>query len=848
MGNEKPYKKQRLYQKTRQIRVLVVLLLSVIAILLFYPTSLSAVVKESNYAIHKRQDFNQSQFYPIKQTVNPNLYQPLGKWVGRLLLPNQQQIQPGSDWVWLEVQHAPPEAQNLVGKFIRLEWQNKPQLQSYVQAVQQNISFTNGTRESQAKGIIHPYRLDGRVQVGPLQSLAGARPNDDVIVTLDDAQLLGGSSQPRLQIAQEPVMVTGRFYGLVKILNPEPTSSQYPAPATCPGTLPCPSDYFRVRHYNSASGNFDGVEETIRIPQQVADTRNIPPSTPRQIEKSPAGSAGWYIYGAKNTQGIFTVQAIVPRSLLQLQPQYVILGEQAGLVYIRDHNWQIKPQDKGTIRTVLLDPSTSQPQVATSHWQVGERAILLHNFGGIGGRKTEGSAAFTITGHFAFGIAQVVRDPITKELQFAIEYQQIYANNADGIISGRHSWADFMGNLQWGWAATRPISDVLIKFPPVTQDYDFDGFKLSPLTEFQRQLQIMMARYRTGDGTGSATVSPATSCVQDASQALYTAIQIITGQVASNPAIQQWLSNHPNDPQTLRFAQLVSLGSSLKRQLTPLGIVRADWQSNADYLMGIDYANKPFRDGVPPSVADRSFWAALTSWRTMVPRQAHDELASLFLRHGAKLWFLRTNQIGGENPDIAPIAPTLGLGEITIPFTNIAPIPIFLNRILASLVIPEMRDWLIVGITVLIYCAISIPLGLRSGFLFWSFSPSKPFYQLAIILRTMIFPALTEELIFRILPLPHPLEVINWYGWILWAGLILLLFVLYHPLNAKTFYHAGFPTFFHPMFLTLTGLLGFSCTIVYGLTGSLWAIVFIHWIVVSVWLLALGGGQKVISH
>jgi predicted Abi (CAAX) family protease len=76
MGNKKPYKKQRLSQK-RQIRVLVVLLLSAIAISLFYSTSLSAVVKESNYAIHKRQDFNQSKFYPIKQTVNPNLYQPL---------------------------------------------------------------------------------------------------------------------------------------------------------------------------------------------------------------------------------------------------------------------------------------------------------------------------------------------------------------------------------------------------------------------------------------------------------------------------------------------------------------------------------------------------------------------------------------------------------------------------------------------------------------------------------------------------------------------------------------------------------------------------------------------------
>ncbi|MBD2344211.1 CPBP family glutamic-type intramembrane protease [Anabaena subtropica] len=838
MQNEKLPSKQRSRQKFKlRIGIFVVLLLlSAIAVLLFYPRSptleSSPSQPESNYAIHKRQEFNQSQFYPTSQTPNPELYQPVGKWVGRLLLPHQQQTQPGVDWVWMEVQHAPPEGQNLVGKIIRLQWQDKPEVKSYVQAVQRNISFTDTTRESQAQGIIHPSRLDGRLLVGPLQSLAGARPNDDVIVTLDDADLVGGN-QPYLQIAHEPVIATGRFYGLVKILNP--------APPVCPGNPPCGSDFFRVRHYSSASRDFDGVEETIRIPQQVFDTRNIPPSTPREIEKSPAGQAGWYIYGAKDTQGIFVVQGIKPRSLLQLQPQHLILGTEAGLNYIRLQNWRIRPQDKGTVRTVLLDPTTSQPQVAASTWQEGDRAILLHNFGGIGGQKSEGSTAYTITGHFAFGLAQVVRDPITKELQFAIEYQQIYANNADGIIAGRHSWADYMGNLQWGWAATRPTSDVLIKFAPVTQDYDFGGIKLSPLTELQRQLQVMMARYRTGDGTGSATVTPATSCVQDASQALYSAIQVITQQVATTPAIQQWLSNHGNDPQTLRFRQLVRLSSSLQQRLTPLGIVRADWQSNADYLMGTGNGQEPFRDG--------SNWAALTTWRTMVPRQAHDELAALFLRHGGKLWFLRTNQIGGENPEIAPVAPTLALGEITIPSTNIAPIPIIVNRLLGSLVLPRAKDWLVVGITVLIYSAIALPLGLRSGFLSWSFASTKPFQQLGIILRTIISPAIAEELVFRVLLLPHPIEVINLYRWALWAGFILLLFILYHPLNAKTFYRVGFPTFFHPMFLTLTGLLGLCCTIAYAITGSLWAIVFIHWIVVLVWLLGLGGRKKLsISH
>lgn len=74
---------------------------------------------------------------------------------------------------------------------------------------------------------------------------------------------------------------------------------------------------------------------------------------------------------------------------------------------------------------------------------------------------------------------------------------------------------------------------------------------------------------------------------------------------------------------------------------------------------------------------------------------------------------------------------------------------------------PNVRHWLIVGVIVLIYSAIALPLGLGSGFLSWSFTPSKPLYQLAIILRTLIFPALTEEIAFRVLPLPHSLEVIS---------------------------------------------------------------------------------------
>ncbi|MEM7553581.1 MAG: CPBP family glutamic-type intramembrane protease [Cyanobacteria bacterium P01_A01_bin.84] len=813
-------------------------LLSIIIIISFIIyLQLPLLAKPANYSIHSRQDFNQPQLYPITQPVLSNSYLPIDNWVGRLILPSQKDIVPGADWVWIEIQHAPLEAQSLVGKVVRLQWKNQPRLQSYVQAVKRDVKFTSATKESQNQGLIHPSRLNNRLQVGPLHSLAGSRPNDDVIVTLDNVDFSERKNGVTvLKIDSEPVLATGRFYGLVKINGTEKSSKKYPVPKTCFGKSPCPAEYFRVTHYNQVSGKFDGESETIRIPRQVYDTRGIPPSTPNKLESSPEGKEGWYIYGAKDINGIFIVQALAPRRLFQLQPEKVFLGEEAGLTYIKHKYWQISDRDRGRINKILIDTTAKNQNLAVSAWKEGDKAIVLNLFGGIGGKKAEPlGVVSTVTGHFAFGTAEVIKNPLTNNLKFDIKYQQIYANNPEGIISGIHTWADYMGNLRWGWMYTRPVTDIIIKFDPVTQDYNFDGIKLSPLTEFQYQLKIMMARYRVGDGTGNATVSPAASCVQDSAQALYSTIQNVKKQVNSNPGIQSWLKKHPQDNQTRRFQKLVSLGQELEKQLLPLGIIRADWQSSAGTLAGIS-GKSPFRDN--------SIWAAITSWRTMMPRQAQDEFATIFLRHGAKLWFLQTYQVGGKNSEIAPLAPTPLLGQIKLPFTNIPILTIIISRILAAIALPKLSDWLTGAGILFAYGAIALPLGLNSRFLqlqIWSVSWIRHLFK---ALQLFIMPAFVEELIFRVLLLPHPTEAIPWYQWSLWANFILFLFILYHPLNAKTFYKQGYPTFFDPIFLILVGLLGIACTLTYALTGSLWLIVLIHWIVVTVWLQILAGMTK----
>jgi len=756
------------------------------------------------------------------------LYQPVGEWTGRLILPTrrQQATYPG-DWVWLEVQHAP--VAKLAGEVVRLTWSPRSNVQTYVQRVTRDLRFTAATQQSRNRGNIHPDRLNYRNAVGPLQSLAGARPRDSVTVLLDRPQFVNQRGQPVLTIDRDPIQVTGQFYGLVKVLKPIDRS---PLPSACPGASPCGSEFFQVQHFRAASGEFDGEIETIRIPQLPPAGNGIFPSTPRQLEASPAGQAGWYIFGDRDSTGTVVVQAIAPRSLLQLQAEQVILGEAESLSYLRDHLWA--NLEKGAVHTTILDPMATDAEQARSSWTEGTRALVLHVFGGIGGEKAEPlGVPNTITGHFAYGVAQVVRDPLSQQLQWAIEYEQVYAHNPNGIISGRTRWPNYVGNLERGWLGTRPVADILIRFDPVLQDYEFDGVTLSPLSEFLTQLQIMMARYRVGDGTGSATVTPATSCIQDSSQALYAAIAHLKQQAAA-PQIQTWLQTHPDAEQTQRFRQLVALGNALEANLTPLGIVRADWKSSA--IAGVEAA--PFRDP--------SLWAGLTTWRTMTPRQAQDELAMQFLRQGAALWILRTNQVGGWDDSIAPLAPTPLLGQITIPHTRVSPATTLLNRLLASLSLPSWRDSLVVAIALVLYAAIALPIGLRTSFLRGESAALGIVSVLLLSLRVLLAPALVEELVFRVLLLPHPSTVIRWGNWIGWAIASLGLFLLYHPLNAKTLYRAGDPTFTHPTFLGLAALLGLICTIAYAITGSLLAIVMIHWAIVSVWLLRFGGLTKLL--
>jgi predicted Abi (CAAX) family protease len=167
------------------------------------------------------------------------------------------------------------------------------------------------------------------------------------------------------------------------------------------------------------------------------------------------------------------------------------------------------------------------------------------------------------------------------------------------------------------------------------------------------------------------------------------------------------------------------------------------------------------------------------------------------------------------------------------------------NRLITASSLPQLQDWLTGIIALGIYGAIALPIGFKSGFL--NFNPfwGEPKAALLDSLKLLILPGFIEEVIFRVFLIPHPLEMVSSQSWLIAVMISLFLFVIAHPINAIFFYKAANPTFLQPIFLLLAGLLGLVCTIVYQLTGSLWVIMLLHWVIVMIWWFTLDAAVRV---
>jgi predicted Abi (CAAX) family protease len=729
--------------------------------------------------------WNRPDTYPLSLRPAPDRYLPSAEWLGRLILPSAAETSatPG-DWVWIELEQAPPDQQAWIGSRRRLRWAQNPELQRVVDAVTVDIRFGENARKVEAGFNVVPSRLNGRNQVGPLQSLAGARPVDDVTVALYSVALDAGD----LRIGRPPVQITGRWQGLVQLLE---------APAAPNDTG---SDLVRVRHLDPVTGRFDGPEERIRFPQLPPDRFGRMAFNLPGLLESPLNQLGWQIQGAPASDGVFTVQALQPREITALTPQRQRNGTAASLNHIRVANWSPAESQPGSLHTTSLVPDGAVPP----GWAVGERALLIHLFGGIGGTDAEPSPAWTTTGHFSFGEAEVVRDVLSGEPRLAIRYHQIYANNPNGIVSGSQHWSAYAGNLQRGWLGSRPFSDLLVPMEPRVLD------------ALALQAEILAARYRSGDGGGVAMVTAATSCVQDSSQALWIAIQQLRQGAVFNdltPADQR---------------RLAKLGTALDRWLTPFGRPRPDWRHNA--ARTLDGGSGGFE-------SSQKLSDVLLSWNSMLPRRAHDAMAADIARAGLPLWLIRTNQIPSAAPRMLPVAPTALLGHLPVIGTVV-------NRILTCLLPPLQPGDLLRSLAILaIYGALALGLGFGSGFLSlpWSWPPLGQ--VVPRVAGLLVMPALVEELLFRVCLIPQRIEGFPWQSQLAWIALSLGLFVLYHPVAARLWYPQARRLFDEPSFLLQATLLGLACSLAFVTTGSLWPPVLIHWLAVAIWLEPLRGRE-----
>jgi predicted Abi (CAAX) family protease len=412
------------------------------------------------------------------------------------------------------------------------------------------------------------------------------------------------------------VQITGRYVGLVRF------------------DAPAPEDRYAATHYDRATGSFSGPMETLRLPPVEKDHEGRPTSSSDALQESPLNADGWFVYGAPDAQGTFVVQALAPRALLRVAPHGEVDGKKKAQRFIRKDAWADARARKGTAASTYLSNRDGAATADEIAWAEGDSSLLAHVYGGIGGRAREKMATTPIYfGHFAYGIAEVVREPLDGELRFEVTYYQVYTHNEDGLIAGSLHWSRYMGDRQFGWLGLRPTCDTLLASDAFTQDFTVDGAQTrSALDAFRAQLEAMTARYRIGDGSGGTYVGPANNCAQDSNRALFATLRDLAAA-------------HPEEREP--FEELALLTRDLSGKLQPFGTPRRDWTDNV-YDLGTTMRDNPLQ----------AIKAGLGSWRVMLPRVASNTIAGTFLAHDAEGWVLFCDQVGGRRDDIEPVVPT----------------------------------------------------------------------------------------------------------------------------------------------------------------------------------------------
>ena len=167
------------------------------------------------------------------------------------------------------------------------------------------------------------------------------------------------------------------------------------------------------------------------------------------------------------------------------------------------------------------------------------------------------------------------------------------------------------------------------------------------------------------------------------------------------------------------------------------------------------------------------------------------------------------------------------------------------NNLLQGFKVSPFRAPLKSLILIPVYVCASLVIGFLAGL----FSVGIIDYPMLIVLpfSLFIFPSLLEEVFFRGILIPNNAATQNKRRIVAYIALSTAAFVLWHPVNALTINTPAAALFLNPTFLMIVALLGITCSVSYVFSRSLWTPIIIHWLTVVVWVIFLGGRNKLLE-
>lgn len=552
-------------------------------------------------------------------------YYKTSEWTGVLFLPPKQKRRDDGG-VYIKILNTPPSYASLKNKKIWLTIDGKSPSYYWYDFSKSSVQFDEDTFESIKRYNIHPERINGWNRISTLESLAGARPKNDVMVALSKVRVVKDDECGKaLLIGREPVQISGNEFALVKFQK----------------KVSGKSNKYIVKHYNKKKNDFSGIEEKIKYNSSgIVMTSESEITSLKNIENNCFNENGWYIYCSTDSKGNRVIEAIEPRDLLKV-------GEESEPI-IR------KKKISNILRKNLLSSNAkyshekynlifNKNKLTDDIWKIGEKAILFHVFGW---RDGEGKNALKegqrVDGHLGSGLVEIIKDPITEEKRFDISYRQLYCHNVEGIVSGVLKWHCYMGSLKRGVMFMIPFSDIIIKSSLLTKKLTNTGIKdfLNVLSFFTDRVAGKM---RTGFGNGLSPVNSLTNCSQNTALAIYEAAYYLNNLKKTFPYYFEDIRDADclnNYRDVKKFAKKITSFYSYN------GKIPYFWKKHINNIKWIsdDYKNNVLRD-------------SLISYKSVLPVFHLKKIIKLFLKEAEAAYILKGHFIGGEIDNFDPVMP-----------------------------------------------------------------------------------------------------------------------------------------------------------------------------------------------